>query len=161
MLAPGGRFLSLDFTLPHQPLVRAAYLQYLRTVGGLDSAQVSIEAPDAELHDDLTARPGSFDLSLAGIRNLRAAGISVQTNTTVTALNAHLAPLMPAFLKSLGIERFAMNLYIPMARQRTAERVAGAPAGGAGGVDDPLFFPYSRIGLVIDAVRAAARAEGD
>ena len=25
---------------------------------------------------------------------------------------------------------------------------------------DPLFFPYSRIGPVIDAVRAAARAEG-
>jgi radical SAM protein with 4Fe4S-binding SPASM domain len=145
---------------------------------GLRTAQVSIEAPDAETHDDLTARPGSFDLTLAGIRNLRAAGISVQTNTTVTALNAHLALLMPAFLKSLGIERFAMNLYIPMARQRTAERVAGAPAGGAdGGADpaasgpaasgpaaavrtDPLFFPYSRIGPVIDAVRAAARAEG-
>jgi len=34
VLAPGGRFLSLDFTLPRQPLVRAAYLAYLRAVGG-------------------------------------------------------------------------------------------------------------------------------
>jgi demethylmenaquinone methyltransferase/2-methoxy-6-polyprenyl-1,4-benzoquinol methylase len=34
VLAPGGRFLSLDFTLPRQPVVRAAYLAYLRAVGG-------------------------------------------------------------------------------------------------------------------------------
>ena len=34
VLAPGGRFLSLDFTLPRQPIVRATYLAYLRVVGG-------------------------------------------------------------------------------------------------------------------------------
>lgn len=34
VLAPGGRFLSLDFTLPAQPAVRASYLAYLRVVGG-------------------------------------------------------------------------------------------------------------------------------
>jgi len=119
---------------------------------GLRTAQVSVEAPDAATHDRLTARSGSFDLTLAGIRNLRAAGISVQTNTTITAVNAHLAPRMPAFLKSLGITRFAMNLYIPGGS--TASRTAADPGA------DPLFFPYSRIGPTIDAVRAAARAEG-
>ena len=117
---------------------------------GLRTAQVSVESPEAATHDHLTARPGSFELTLAGIRNLRAAGISVQTNTTVTAENAHLAPLMPAFLASLGIERFAMNLYIP----------GGATASRGPADSDPLFFPYSRIGPAIDAVRAAARAEG-
>lgn len=35
VLVPGGRFLSLDFTLPPNPAVRAAYLAYLRGVGGL------------------------------------------------------------------------------------------------------------------------------
>jgi len=34
VLVPGGRFLSLDFTLPRQPVVRKAYLTYLRVVGG-------------------------------------------------------------------------------------------------------------------------------
>lgn len=34
VLMPGGRVLSLDFTLPPQPLVRRAYLAYLRVVGG-------------------------------------------------------------------------------------------------------------------------------
>ncbi len=35
VLAPGGRCLSLDFTLPAHPVVRSAYLTYLRAVGGV------------------------------------------------------------------------------------------------------------------------------
>lgn len=35
VLRPGGRVLSLDFTLPASPLVRHAYLTYLDVVGGL------------------------------------------------------------------------------------------------------------------------------
>ena len=34
VLAPGGRMLSLDFTLPPSPVLRRAYLAYLRGVGG-------------------------------------------------------------------------------------------------------------------------------
>lgn len=43
VLAPGGRVLSLDFTLPRQPVIRRAYLAYLRAVGG---------AVGQWLHDD-------------------------------------------------------------------------------------------------------------
>ncbi len=128
---------------------------------GLRTAQVSIEAPDADLHDDLTASPGSFERTLAGIGSLRAAGVSVQTNTTVTALNADHAPRMPGFLKSLGIGRFAMNLYIPSVGPLHRPSVGTGASGRSTDVAaDPLFFPYSRIGPVIDAVRAAARAAG-
>lgn len=35
VLAPGGRFLSLDFNRPASPVVRAAYLGYLGAVGGV------------------------------------------------------------------------------------------------------------------------------
>ncbi|HVO40821.1 MAG TPA: radical SAM protein, partial [Spirochaetia bacterium] len=112
---------------------------------GLTTAQVSVESPDAEMHDRLTTRPGSWAQTLSGIRNLQAAGISVQTNTTVTALTLGDAPRMPAFLRGLAIRRFAMNLFIP---------VGSAPRS------DGLFVPYSRAGAMIDAVRAAARKEG-
>jgi radical SAM protein with 4Fe4S-binding SPASM domain len=115
---------------------------------GLRTAQVSVEGPEAVTHDLLTARPGSFMATLEGIRNLQDAGVSVQTNTTVSAANADMAPPMPRFLKSLGITRFAMNLYLPR--------------GGAkdGAHADELLVPYSRAGGIIDAVRAAARSEG-
>jgi radical SAM protein with 4Fe4S-binding SPASM domain len=112
---------------------------------GLRTAQVSLESPDEASHDLLTASPGSFRRTLQGIANLRAAGISVQTNTTLTALNAADAPRMPAFLAGLGVSRFAMNLYIP-------SRAAGARAA-------ELFFPYSKAGAAIEEVRKAARAQ--
>jgi radical SAM protein with 4Fe4S-binding SPASM domain len=114
---------------------------------GLRSAQVSIEGPDAEIHDILTARPGSFEATLRGIRSLQAAGISTQTNTTVSAPNAAQAPQMPRFLASLGVTRFAMNLYLPR----------GGRTPGADG--DELLVPYSQAGTIIDEVSAAARAQ--
>ncbi|HTO20963.1 MAG TPA: radical SAM protein, partial [Spirochaetia bacterium] len=110
---------------------------------GLRTAQVSLESPGAEMHDLLTARPGSFRATLDGIRALQKAGISVQTNTTVTATNAPEAARMPAFLSGIGVKRFAMNLYLP-----------------SGSMADGLFVSYTRAGAIIESVRAAARAEG-
>jgi len=46
---------------------------------GLDSAQVSIEGGSPEIHDAITQHPGSFARSVAGVRNLRAAGIHTHT----------------------------------------------------------------------------------
>lgn len=117
---------------------------------GLRTAQVSVESPDEQVHDRLTQRPGSWRRTLEGIRAMREAGVSVQTNTTVTALTASEASKMPAFLKGLGVSRFAMNLYIP----------SGVGGMNAGAREDDLFLPYSRAGDVIDSVRSAARREG-
>jgi radical SAM protein with 4Fe4S-binding SPASM domain len=120
---------------------------------GLRTAQVSVESLDAETHDLLTARPGSFQETLRGIRCLQTAGISVQTNTTITAVNSPDAARMPAFLKGLGVSRFAMNLYLPVC----------AADGGYKNQPDPrvdaLFIPYARAGAIIESVRMAARAE--
>jgi radical SAM protein with 4Fe4S-binding SPASM domain len=117
---------------------------------GLRTAQVSIESPDADTHDALTARPGSHAATLEGLRCLQEAGISVQTNTTVTAVNAVDAPRMPAFLKGLGVSRFAMNLYLP----------PGADRESAGPHAERLFVPYRNAGEIVEAVRGAARQEG-
>ena len=123
---------------------------------GLRTAQISVESPDEQIHDRLTSRPGSWRRTLRGIRSLREAGISVQTNSTVTALTASDAHLMPAFLKSLGVGRFAMNLYIPGARSPGSR----GPGDGSQAEQDDLFLPYSQAGSIIDRVRAAARREG-
>ncbi len=139
--------LVTNGTLADAPRARSLFRAGLRT------AQVSLESPRAQAHDHLTRRPGSWQRTLQGIRNLRDAGISVQTNTTVTAFTSADAPLMPAFLKGLGVTRFAMNLYIPVG-QRDGRSSTSATH------DDELLVPYARAGSVIDAVRAAARAEG-
>ena len=111
---------------------------------GLRTAQISVEAPEAELHDFLAGRAGAFDETVHGIKALMKAGISVQTNTTITRRNREAAAAMPAFLSSLGVSRFAMNMYIPQ----------GAP------VRKDLAITYDEIGPVVDNVRKAAFRAG-
>lgn len=112
---------------------------------GLGSAQVSVEGDSAPMHDSLVGRRGAFEECVAGIAALAAAGIPVQTNTTLTRDNLEAAPRMPAFLASLGISRFAMNLFIPTFPGPRSER---------------LFVSYDEIGPVVDQVARAARKAG-
>jgi radical SAM protein with 4Fe4S-binding SPASM domain len=112
---------------------------------GLRTAQVSLESPDPAIHDSLCGAPGSHAKTLAGIAALTAAGIRVQTNSTITRPNRESLLSMPAYLRQLGVERFSMNLYIPAAN---AER---APE---------LFVPYSEAGTFVDEIRRKALAAG-
>jgi radical SAM protein with 4Fe4S-binding SPASM domain len=112
---------------------------------GLRTAQVSLESPNPAIHDALCAIDGSHARTLEGIASLQAAGIAVQTNSTVTRMNRESLLGMPAFLKTLGIRRFSMNLYIP------ASNMDRAPE---------LFISYTEIGRFIDQVRSKAMQEG-
>ncbi|MAG95000.1 MAG: radical SAM/SPASM domain-containing protein [Planctomycetaceae bacterium] len=80
---------------------------------GLTSAQISLEGPDAEIHDALTQRPGSFSKTMRGLTNLRNAGLHVHTNTTICEENCeHLAGIIE-LAKSLKLPHVSMNHIIP------------------------------------------------
>jgi len=121
--------------------VRAASL----FAAGLTTAQVSLEAPAAALHDQLCGADGAFDETVAGIRSLIAAGFSVQTNSTLTRANRADLLDLPAFVAGLGIRRMSMNLFIPV---------------GSGATATDLFIPYSETGSFVDEVRRNAHAAG-
>jgi radical SAM protein with 4Fe4S-binding SPASM domain len=111
---------------------------------GLVSAQVSLEGPSAEVHDNLTQVPGSFEKTIEGLAALRAAGIHVHTNTTVTTQNAeHLVDLV-RLLSELRMTRMSMNMVIP--------------AGNAG--DLGLQVTYRDVWKIVEPVRAEARKHG-
>ncbi len=80
---------------------------------GLDSAQVSLEAHEADLHDSIVGRAGAFEATVEGVRQLRRAGIHTHTNTTICGLNKHaLLPLAEWLAHDLGSEYFSMNIVI-------------------------------------------------
>ncbi len=112
----------------------------------LDSAQISLEGPDAETHERLTGVSGSFAATTSAVQALMAAGVPVHTNTTLTGLNVESAVRMPALVKSLGLDRFSMNMVIPAPWMREAE--------------PSLLLRYREIGPRVLAVRDAARAAG-
>ncbi len=112
---------------------------------GLASAQISIEAPGAGLHDMLVGRQGAFAETLEGIQQLQQADIPVQTNTTLNRENKEAILLMPTFLQSIGIRRFAVNLFIP---------------AGAGKGHPELFLSYSDAAPYIGRLEREARRLG-
>lgn len=112
---------------------------------GLRTAQVSLEAPDSALHDRLCGADGAFDDSVAGVRTMIAAGISVQTNSTLTRANREALLELPAFVAGLGVRRMSMNLFIPTGTGRRA---------------DGLFFPYAEAGAFVDEARRRAHEAG-
>jgi radical SAM protein with 4Fe4S-binding SPASM domain len=111
---------------------------------GLASAQVSLEGPNADVHDALTGVPGSFDRTLEGLESLRRAGVHVHTNTTISTVNApHLEGIVD-LVAGLGARRMSANLVIP----------CGSAA------DLSLQVPYSRVGALVDRLRDRARQAG-
>ncbi len=74
---------------------------------GLTHALVSIYGPDARVHQSMTRTPGSFDQTVAGLRNLLAHAdrVRVMTNTVVTRRNADVLLETLEFLADLGVRR--------------------------------------------------------
>lgn len=86
---------------------------------GLDSAQISLEGTTAKLHDDIVQRPGSFARAVKAIHGLREAGVYVHTNTTLHGHNLQDGLNFPRFVgRELGLERFSMNMVIPVGSSR-------------------------------------------
>ncbi|GAB1432803.1 hypothetical protein MASR2M29_14280 [Spirochaetota bacterium] len=112
---------------------------------GIKTAQVSLEAPYAELHDYLCDAPGAFTDTVAGIKAMRDAGIAVQTNSTLTSANRVALLDLPSFVASLGVRRISMNLFIPV---------------GSGASEQKLVVPYKEAGSFIDKARQKAMQAG-
>lgn len=110
---------------------------------GLASAQVSIEADRADVHDAITGVTGSFDASVAGFVALRDAGIHVHPHATVCSINRDAVESMPVFARSLGADRFSLNMVIPAGRA----------------VEPDLGIAYAEISGIVSGVLAASRRE--
>lgn len=112
------------------------------STAGLDSAQVSVEAGSAGVHDAIAAHPGAFALTVRGIENIMKAGIRVHTNTTVSALNKDSLGGVLTLVKSLGLKKFSMNLLMPV--------------GSAGFNFRETFVSYGETGPLVERVKEEA-----
>jgi radical SAM protein with 4Fe4S-binding SPASM domain len=116
---------------------RCANAQFVAELknAGLDSAQVSLEAAVADVHNRIVGNPRAYTQTVHGIKNLKAAGIHTHTNTTINALNRdHLHALID-FLADLGQEYLSMNMVIRTGDAVVAsqkEKITPALAGTAG-----------------------------
>ena len=111
---------------------------------GLASAQVSIESPDEAVHDELCGVKGAFKSSVIGLRALKNAGVPVHPHATLCRSNKSSLLRMAQFAKSLGVERFSLNMIIPAGR----------------GINEVLSVKYSEVKDIILEIQSAADSSG-
>jgi radical SAM protein with 4Fe4S-binding SPASM domain len=81
---------------------------------GVRRVAISLDGADAATHDAFRAIPGAFDAAIAGFRNLKNLGMSVQINTTIARHNAHQLPHVLELAKSLGADALHTFLLVPV-----------------------------------------------
>lgn len=137
-----GRRLRTNLITNGRRCAANGYVERLATAG-LDSAQVSLEAADPDVHDAVVGRPGAWAATVRGLRRLKAAGIHVHTNTTINHLNRdHLLSLVD-WLGEMGQPYLSMNMVI-----RTGDAVGSVEIG------------YQEIGELVLSLKERANDAG-
>ncbi len=101
--------------------------------------QVSLEGPDAEIHDALRGK-GSFDKAVEGIKKLKSIGITPVISTAISKLNEKEISRTSRFLSKLGIQEH--NLLWMHSKGRGANNVS------------ELFVPSERIAKTMKKLKS-------
>jgi len=90
-------------------------LKFLKSLqkAGLNRITTTLYGPDARTHDNVTRMPGSFNLTVQGIKNSLALGITISVNTVVFSLTAKNLAKTGDFLASLGVRYWTLLDLIP------------------------------------------------
>ena len=109
------RGLSMGLTPSATPLVTAGLVAKLAEAG-LSRLAVSVDSPNADIHDAFRGVPGSFELSLRILRDARAHGIATQVNTSVHTRNIHLLAEMAEVASEVGCALWSVFFVVPTGR---------------------------------------------
>ncbi|UCH70461.1 MAG: radical SAM protein [Candidatus Bathyarchaeota archaeon] len=88
-----------------------SYVETLEKTG-LDFVQVTLESHEPKIHDSMTSAEGSWNETVAGIKNIIPTQIYATTNTTLGKYNASDFLETIDFLKKLGVAAFGCNSLI-------------------------------------------------
>jgi AdoMet-dependent heme synthase len=81
---------------------------------GVKRVSISLDGADSATHDTFRGIPGAFEAAVAGLRNLKALGMSVQINMTIARHNAKQLPLVLELAKTLGADALHTFLLVPV-----------------------------------------------
>ena len=94
-------------------LVDKHMAQEIRSAG-IQRVSISIDGIDAQSHDVFRGVDGAFQTALDGARHLKANGVEVQFNTTVTRHNIDSLPQIVALAEQEGAVAFHIFLLVPV-----------------------------------------------
>jgi radical SAM protein len=83
---------------------------------GLDQLALSLDFPEAGLHDAFRGVPGAFEKTMRAVAWAHDAGLPLQINTTVCADSAPYLERMASFVETLGIVFWEVFFLVPTGR---------------------------------------------
>ena len=83
---------------------------------GIPRVSVSLDFPNAKGQDAFRGEEGAFEATMEGVRNLRAHGVGVQVNATITKMNNELLDELHKLSVGIGAEAFHPFLLVPTGR---------------------------------------------
>jgi radical SAM protein with 4Fe4S-binding SPASM domain len=105
---------------------------------GLNSAQVSLESHDEEIHNSIVGNKNAYKKVIQGIKNLKDTDIFTHTNTTICMGNKdHLIPLVKFIKEEFNNAFLSMNMII---------------ATGIAKDNENIDIGYSSIGKIVEPV---------
>lgn len=113
--------LPVSITPSTTPSLKREHVARFRELG-VAAMGVSLDGPNAEVHDAFRGVSGTFDNSLRALGWAREYGIPVQVNTTVTAGTLPHLPAMFELLKERAVppvRRWSLFLLVPVGRGTT------------------------------------------
>lgn len=120
-----GRGVMPSVTPSGTPLLTERALQRMREVG-VRRIALSLDAPDAALHDGFRRQPGSFALTLAGLHHARRCGLATQVNTTIGRHNAHRVEEIAELVADSGATTWSAFFLVGVGRARGLEQLDAA-----------------------------------
>ncbi len=81
---------------------------------GVDDVIVSVHGHNAELHDRLTERKGSFEEAMASARNIFRFGATCRTNTVINELNYRHAIDIAETIRGMGVKKINYIFFSPL-----------------------------------------------
>ncbi len=81
---------------------------------GIVRVAISLDGADRATHDAFRGQSGAFDAAVAGLKHLKALGVSTQINTSVAQHNVAQLPDILKLAQSLGVAAFHIFLLVPV-----------------------------------------------
>ena len=118
--------LRMAITPATTPLCTEEKIRELHQAG-MARLAVSLDGPDAAIHDEFRQVQGSFQHGLRILEQARAMGLSTQVNTVIAGHNVEHLEEMARLLEEAGIVFWEVFFLVPMGRAKP-EDVVGAEA---------------------------------
>ena len=107
--------LRTNVTPSATPLLTAEAIDGFQAAGVTRMA-ISLDGPDAQIHDEFRGIPGTFDRALFALRHAQKIGLDTQLQTTVTRRNMHTLPRIAEIAAEVGTQMWSLFFLVVIGR---------------------------------------------